>query len=154
MKTIVAISDNHHVLIPDSVLAIINEADYFFYLGDGVRTVLPFDGRDNFFAVRGNNDPALYPDEQLVETEGIKILLTHGHNFSVRSGLIKLKLRAEELGASVVFFGHTHFADVQTADGITFVNVGALAYPFNGIPSYVYATVACGKFIAKIVNLK
>ena len=43
--------------------------------------------------------------------------MTHGHLANVRMGLTTLALQAEEAGATIALFGHTH---VLGADTITF----------------------------------
>ena len=54
--------------------------------------------------------------------------------------------RAE--GAGLVLYGHTHTANLQQKDGITFLNPGALA--FTSEPSYAVLTAEKGNFTAEI----
>lgn len=83
----------------------------------------------------------------------MKILITHGDKYHVKRGLLELYLRATELGCSLVFYGHTHFAQIDERDGVTLVCPGAVCSSTYGTPSYAYAVVHDGKFTVKIVNL-
>lgn len=85
---------------------------------------------EGFITVRGNCDyEAGYPDEAVVEFVGQKILITHGHLFSVKSTLMSLYYRAQELGANIVCFGHSHMLGIERIDDILFINPGSIRLP-------------------------
>lgn len=151
MKTIVVVSDNHYTPIPEKLKSVINEADYFFWLGDGISMLGDLLFHKGLYAVNGNNDYHAFPIEEVVEIEGVRCFLTHGHAYGVRQSYLPLRLRAEELGCNAVFFGHTHEAYEATDHGITFVNPGALCSPIN--PTYAYCVVTGDKIITKTVSL-
>lgn len=152
-KTIVAFSDNHHNRIPERLLDVIEESDYVFFLGDGTSTLKDLVFHSGFYGVSGNCDTPLLQEEQIVEIDGVKILLTHGDKYNVKTDLTKLALRAQELECGVVFYGHTHFAEIDRFENITFVCPGSIADSLTGVPTYAYATITNSKFLAKIVNL-
>ena len=78
--------------------------------------------------VAGNCDFGAHaPRERLWECEGKRILLTHGDAYKVKSNLIRLRQRAEEIGVDAVLFGHTHRAVLEKQSGLLMVNPGALA---------------------------
>jgi putative phosphoesterase len=78
-------------------------------------------------AVKGNNDFYLdLPTERLIEFQGLKILLTHGHLQNVKYGLNELILMAKEMDADICIFGHTHDPFYRRMDNIIFINPGAL----------------------------
>src|SRR5690554_1359926 len=78
-------------------------------------------------AVKGNTDYYLdLPTERIMEHEGIRILLTHGHLQNVKYGLTELIEFAKEVEADVCIFGHTHDAFYRQIDHITFINPGTL----------------------------
>lgn len=78
-------------------------------------------------AVKGNTDHYLdLPTERLIEYEGLRILLTHGHLQNVKYGLNELILMAKEMDADICIFGHTHDAFYRRIDNIIFINPGAL----------------------------
>ncbi len=153
MKTIVALSDIHYQHIPENLKNIIAESDYFFFLGDGVQNLDDTLFHKELHAVKGNCDAVSFPREEIVEVEGLRILLTHGDLYGVKRGLLALKLRAEELACDVVFYGHTHDCRIDEIDDVTLINPGALYSPFNFSPSYCYAVVNNKKITAKIVEL-
>ncbi len=93
-------------------------------------------------AVKGNND--IYhdlPAERLIEFQGLRILLTHGHLQNVKYGLLELIEMAKEVNANICIFGHTHDAFYKVIDKITFINPGAL----NGLNDKSYAVYESGK---------
>ncbi len=153
IHTIVAFSDSHNVKIPERLLDIIDESEYVFFLGDGTSSISDLAFHSGFHGVSGNCDTKILPEEDILEIEGIKILLTHGNNYGVKSDLTRLAFHAQELGCSVVFYGHTHFAEIDRYQNITFVCPGSIVNCKSGCPSYAYATIVNGQFLAKIVKL-
>ncbi|MFA7417157.1 MAG: YfcE family phosphodiesterase [Acholeplasma sp.] len=78
-------------------------------------------------AVKGNTDYYLdLPTERLIEHQGLRILLTHGHLQNVKYGLNELILMAKEMDANICIFGHTHDAFYRRIDNIIFINPGPL----------------------------
>ncbi len=98
-----------------------------FFLGDNYQDgkllserypEVPFD------LVRGNCDFCAGPDELVVEAEGVRFLLTHGHRYYVKSGTGRLADAARKAGAKMACFGHTHEALNQPEKGIWLFNPG------------------------------
>lgn len=89
-------------------------ADLVIFLGDGIRDIERVREKYSnlqFFIVKGNCDVFCsieYRDYSVLDLDGVKILITHGHLFGVKNGFDRILYRAEELGADAVFFGHTH----------------------------------------------
>lgn len=75
--------------------------------------------------VRGNCDWSKGPDLRVVELEGVRFLLTHGHLQYVKSGLDELLQEAKNRQVQVACFGHTHLAKVVYRDGIYLMNPGS-----------------------------
>ena len=75
--------------------------------------------------VRGNCDWGKGPDLRVVELEGVRFLLTHGHLQYVKSGLDELLQEAKHRQVQVACFGHTHLAKVVYRDGIYLMNPGS-----------------------------
>ena len=98
-----------------------------FFLGDNYR-----DGEDLAAAypdipvdmVKGNCDFCPGPDELLVEAEGVRFLLTHGHRYHAKSGTDRLVEAGKRTGAAVVCFGHTHEALNMPERGVWLFNPG------------------------------
>mgnify|MGYP003310836034 CR=1 FL=1 len=153
MKTAIVISDTHgNISAIEKILPLINENDYLIHLGDGLNDLRCFsrDIKANVFSVAGNCDGG--GEDEILEIEKVKILITHGDKYGVKSSLYKLLMRAKEVGASVVFYGHTHQNDITIADGITLVNPGALNSFIER--TYCYAIFHDGKCTVKNVPIR
>ncbi len=140
---IIAFSDTHrhhdrvHRLFEQTHLT----TDLYIFLGDIESDI------DNMFAlypdkrilsVPGNCDHAsLNPAVGVTEAAGKKIIFTHGHRHLVNFGISQLKSLAEQNGADMVLFGHTHVRYCDYKDGVYFVNPGSLGEPRDSrAPSY------------------
>ncbi|MGG1664155.1 metallophosphoesterase family protein [Brevibacillus sp. NRS-1366] len=88
--------------------------------------------------VRGNCDTTkAVPTEQQTHWHDLNILQTHGHLYGVKSSLLRLHYRAEETGANVVVFGHSHVPACGVERGILFLNPGSLQLPRGfDVPTY------------------
>lgn len=126
---IAVISDTHNYnSIVRNVLKSIEDADIAIHLGDVVEDAeyiaQHFKGKTIY--VRGNCDMnSFVPNERLEIIEGKKVFITHGHNYRVKEGMLKLKYKAEEIGADIVLYGHTHISLVEYYQGILFINPGS-----------------------------
>ena len=60
--------------------------------------------------MRGNCDifAPLEDEEQTVIFDGLKIFMTHGHRYMVKSGYTVAIEKALAKGADILLFGHTH----------------------------------------------
>lgn len=130
---IAVVSDTHRMQrYIEAVRERIIDADVLIHLGDNVDDVEELsDGFDGVvYAVVGNCDYSNeYPIERIVELEGVKILATHGHAYNVKCGLHNLYYRAQEVGANIALFGHTHQELVIRENGITIMNPGSVSLP-------------------------
>lgn len=153
IRTIAAFADSHQTPIPERLEAVIEESEFVFFLGDGTAALGNLVFHYGFHGVSGNCDTKNLPEEEIIEIEGFKVLLTHGDKYNVKDDLTALAMRAKELDCNVVFYGHTHFAEIDRYENITFVCPGSIEASHTGVASYAYATIANGKFNAKIVNL-
>ena len=82
-----------------------------FFLGDGLRDLDTLDsGRSELYCVRGNCDvfAPFDGEEQTVIFDGVKIFMTHGHRYMVKSGYTVAAEKALAKGADILLFGHTH----------------------------------------------
>lgn len=129
--------------------------DLILHLGDGGRDL---DGIRSRFpgikleAVCGNCDLSSGLPEVLDLTVcGVRLFLTHGHLYGVKSNLNRLLYAAEERGAQAVLFGHTHRALVTEAGGLTVINPGSCGYPPRTYAELTFETD--GRFSAAIIDL-
>ena len=93
----------------------IKKPDAIVFLGDGLRDISYCEFGDiPILAVCGNCDTFTFygkgnADDEIVMTLGGKrIMMTHGDRYGVKSGLGRIVLAANEKGADIVLFGHTH----------------------------------------------
>ncbi|HXE95700.1 MAG TPA: metallophosphoesterase [Dongiaceae bacterium] len=104
--------------------------DVVIHLGDGCSDVeLLREALDvPVINVAGNCDSGSNaPREHVWECEGKRILLTHGDAYQVKSGLARLRRRAEEIGVDAVLFGHTHQGVCENHAGLLLANPGTLS---------------------------
>lgn len=109
--------------------------DWFLHAGDHLRdaariaTNLGVDP-SRVRAVAGNCDvPTTQPEEITVEIEGVKIYMAHGHLHGVKSNPQRLYYRAQELGARVAIFGHSHVPLLADINGVLLFNPGSISLP-------------------------
>ncbi|MCL6450037.1 MAG: metallophosphoesterase [Acetobacteraceae bacterium] len=80
-------------------------------------------------AVAGNCDRGVPGAlEEVIEVEGVRILVAHGHTYGVHRGLGLLLRRAAEVQAHVVLFGHTHLAGSRRLKGVLALNPGSVRF--------------------------
>jgi len=80
--------------------------------------------------VAGNCDANIAPCEMIIEAEGKKIFLTHGHLHSVKSqkDYHSLIEAAKNKGCDCVVFGHTHESAHIKCEELTVLNPGSIKY--------------------------
>ncbi|MDH7576887.1 MAG: metallophosphoesterase [Bacillota bacterium] len=130
------LSDSHGDLSrAEQAVAQMGAVDLLVHAGDYYRDALHL-GKLFGFEVRavvGNCDrSAPGPAEEILEIQGHRIYLTHGHLYGVKHGLMRLYYRTCEIGAEMVIFGHTHVAQSEEIEGIYFLNPGSVAWPRIG----------------------
>lgn len=76
--------------------------------------------------VRGNCDWGKGPDLKVVELEGVRFLITHGHLQHVKYGLDELLEAGLQRQVNVICFGHTHRAKIVYRQGIYMLNPGSV----------------------------
>lgn len=152
MKKIIIVSDTHgNYRAIDRLLPIMLESDYVFHLGDHDGDIMRYYGKlkDKLYSVKGNCDGG--GEDLILQIEDLKVMLTHGDRYRVKSSNMSLLYRAQELGVNVVFYGHTHCASIDTIQGVTLINPGCMT-KFQP-KSYCYAVVHKDKITAKIVDV-
>ena len=125
-----------------------------FFLGDGERDLVQVQARYPalpFYAVRGNCDWRSSLSASIVCTVGgVCVFATHGHLYEVKHepDLDSLLRAAEEAGASLALFGHTHHAALEERGGITFLNPGSIGR--SARPCYALLSVDGARFRAEL----
>lgn len=145
MERILVLSDSHGN-VDNMVEAVKNtEPDRIIHLGDCFADArklhsrfleLPMD------QVPGNCDWHDGPVEQILDIEGMKILICHGHTYNVKMDYLTLKMAALEKKVHMALFGHTHSVFYDYNNGLRMMNPGSIGAPKWGIPpSYGIVTV-------------
>jgi len=133
-----------------------NDIDLIIHLGDYFRdaqklsTIFPDIPIEYIY---GNSDFMIdnVPAEKVLEYYGKKILLTHGHRYSVKWDYSKLEKKAEEMHLDMLLFGHTHVADMMEKSGCYFINPGSISDPrSDSSESYAIIEIKDGKVNPKL----
>jgi putative phosphoesterase len=142
---ILVISDTHGYLdLLPKTLKMAGDIDALIHLGDicDDESVLTEYVSCPIYTVPGNNDwRSRAPRELTVPIAGKTVFLTHGDKYHVSYGLDRLKYRAEEVGADVAMFGHTHVAMLDMSGLPWLMNPGSLSLPRRSVYSFILIDV-------------
>ncbi len=131
MKKVLLVSDSHwsDELLEDIIKKHGAEVDMVIHCGDirmspeYLQKIAPVP----VYLVKGNNDfSSTAESEYILEIEGHKCLVTHGHRHYIKEGYRYLADYAKTKEADIVFYGHTHMHDIRTVDGVLLINPGTL----------------------------
>lgn len=80
--------------------------------------------------VAGNCDFSSAPSELIIDADGKKIFLTHGHNYNVKyeENYSSLTAKAVQLGCDCAVFGHTHIPVCDFSGQVPLLNPGSIKY--------------------------
>ena len=147
MKVIVCADSHGAFAAAERLLEQNREAAAVIFLGDGAEewedlcAIYP---QMPFYPVRGNCDWGSFDEpERLLELEGVRILMLHGHTRNVKSSPLAAQYAAREWGADVLLFGHTHCPLVDWDGTLYTMNPGAAGDPRR--PTYGVITMENGK---------
>ena len=152
---ILVLSDSHGVrrYMEEAILR--ERPDQILHLGDRSRdaeeleTLFP---EIPLLSVPGNCDFPLagQPLVLVREFAGVRVLMTHGHPYGVKSGLLRMELAAREAGADVAVFGHTHRAYCEQLGDLWLMNPGACG---GGRPSYGVISIENGSALCYTLDV-
>ena len=139
--TLLVVSDTHgRVDKLTRLFEMHKNVDALIFLGDGLADVNRAGAQDhNFtvFSVKGNCDAfSLLLNSRKIEEEitfnfeGVKFFALHGHTRQVKGSLTNAIYAAEERGADVLLFGHTHVPILTYISGEEY-NLSRSMYVFN-----------------------
>ncbi|MFD2926149.1 metallophosphoesterase [Halobacillus naozhouensis] len=131
MPKVLIISDTHG--LTNEVMEIKQryryEVDALIHCGDS-ELGYQSEELEGFHYAKGNCDfDTDMENEQLVSIGDLTILVVHGHLHQIKSTLMPLSYRAEELGAQVACFGHSHMAGAEKVKDKLFINPGSARLP-------------------------
>lgn len=149
---ILAVSDSHGTLRYLEEAVEREQPNLIVHLGDRERDAQRLSEhypQVPMLSVPGNCDHP-FSGRQLTllrELENVRVMITHGHPYGVKSGLLTIELAAREAGAGVVMFGHTHRAFCEQHNGLWLLNPGACG---GGRPSYGVVQLTDGEAVCWI----
>lgn len=130
---ILVFSDSHSNVsnMIDVITACQADTDFIVHLGDMCSDFKIVTARFpdiRFVSVKGNNDffEMNVPSEYIGVLSGINCLFTHGHQYSVKSGITGISVRARALKSELVLFGHTHVPHNEKKGHTLFFNPGSI----------------------------
>ncbi len=148
------------------VLELNKSADAIIHLGDGYRDLDHVDFPDvPLYIVKGNGEDWLtmrgdgVPRELMICSDGVNILMMHGHTFDVKHGKERAMKYAADNGADILLFGHTHSSFEKTFPAgsdigfgklnkdLMVFNPGSLGEPRFEEPSFGVITIRNGKIM-------
>ena len=161
MTLMLVFSDTHgDISLADQVITRFPEASHIVHLGDFTRDARRLEARHpgkTFLAVSGNcdyeGDSDKYPNERVVKVENKRLLLVHGHRYSVKNGYDRLFRKAEKDQIDLVLCGHTHISADISINGRHIFNPGSLSLPGGGDrPTYGLVEIGHGLIETRIME--
>lgn len=116
------ISDTHGLLRPEALTALAG-VDHILHAGDVGNPDILADLREiaPVTAIRGNvdlfGDCALLPETEAIELSGRLFYLVHS--------IHDLEINPEAAGISMVISGHSHQPEIETRNGVIYLNPGS-----------------------------
>ena len=129
--------------------------DYVVFLGDGLMKIrhFEFEYPEKFLFVRGNCDGYdETPLRRILDFDGVRVMLTHGHEERVKCGLLTLAAEAKKEQVNVALFGHTHRPEVVSVEGVLLVNPGTACGYYGKGGTSAELTINNGKYFAEIIK--
>ena len=128
-------------------------AKYLLFCGDGladIGSVAREFPRVITTAVRGNCDwLSDVPEELFFTVDGVRILMMHGHTYSVKGGLGAALSYAKSKEAHILLFGHTHvpYSEYVSDAKVTLFNPGSIAERSQEGYSYGVLEIREGEYL-------
>ena len=150
---LVVLSDTHgNTRAINGIQHLFDSADKVIHLGDHFYDMDSFAPslKDKLITVYGNCDGG--GEDKIITLDNVKILICHGDKYHVKLGLTRIFLKAKEIGANLVLFGHTHRAKIDYSEGITLLNPGSMTR--FGKNSYAIIDIDDGVITPNLVEIK
>ena len=155
MKKLIIVSDNHGDKNIEMILDK-REYDLAIHCGDSQFQYNSEIMKKFNVRVKGNCDfDNNYPNEVVIEIEGIKLFITHGHLYNIKYTFKDLCLKADELGCQIALFGHSHQLMNETTRGIQLINSGSTAFSRSQYPNtFLELTLENKRIIETKANIR
>ncbi|MDU5149370.1 metallophosphoesterase [uncultured Anaerococcus sp.] len=140
MKILVT-SDTHGMYdsVSDYILTH-EDIDLLIHAGDGLEDVknIYYETGLNYYAVKGNNDFFINEEyEKVIDIDGKRLFLTHGHKYDVGYTYENLVEKAYELNCDIIVFGHIHTYVNEIKNDILLLNPGSPSLSRDGVGSFI-----------------
>lgn len=120
------------------------DLDLMIHAGDGVEDCknINYETGINYYVVKGNNDFfSNEPYYKIINLDGYKIFLTHGHKEGVDYTLSNIIEKAKENSCDLAIFGHIHrYVELKKSD-VLILNPGSPSLPRDGEDSAMIMTI-------------
>lgn len=140
MKRALILSDSHGELSNMIRAVKREEPDIIIHLGDCVadaEALMHEFPEKNIVNVPGNCDYSQEATERVLDIDGYKVLICHGHTYGVKLSYLHLECHAREIGVDLALFGHTHKIYYDKHNGVAMLNPGSIGAPqWGSLPSY------------------
>ncbi|NLB53636.1 MAG: metallophosphoesterase [Syntrophomonadaceae bacterium] len=128
--------------------------DYMLFTGDFIADAVKISAKlgVKYKGVRGNCDPKTGEEEQIIELDGKRFYIIHGHQYAVKKGYSLLSRRGREVNADAVVCGHTHVSYCKQIDGMWLINPGSPSFPRRSASSYAIVETNGGAIYPNIIE--
>ncbi|MBP2071133.1 MULTISPECIES: metallophosphoesterase [Thermoanaerobacterium] len=151
-------SDTHGMIQSvRNILKNLKNIDYIIHLGDYYRDAIELNREFGIptLYVYGNcdfGDKEKY--EKIIDIDGRRILLTHGHKYYVKFEKSIIIEKAREYGVDAVFYGHTHVPLVYNDGDMIVLNPGSPSMPREGSSRTVsIVNIENGIIVPQLLNI-
>ena len=151
---ILVLSDSHGNVDNMARAVELTQPRHILHLGDCIRDAQALQERFPAIpmdTVPGNCDWGCFDaPERLLELDGVRVLMMHGHTRSVKSSPLSAQYAAREYGADVLLFGHTHCPLVDYDGTLYTMNPGAVGdyrRPTYGVLTIENGRADCAAFV-------
>ncbi len=154
------LSDTHSLNLPAPMMERFKTVDLIIHSGDvcDASVIKALKALAPIKAVQGNMDDAALkkqlPIKEIIECEGVKIGITHGHIGEARDAMLNAQAMFKDDHVAIVIFGHSHKATNEKIGDRLFFNSGS---PNDVIKakffSYGLIEIKDGKIKAEIIKI-
>lgn len=142
------ISDTHRDYeVLNKIIDRVENCDYILHLGDNIEDLKyikdrTYNKKITYIGVKGNCDYSnSVPIERIIDIEGHKIFMTHGHKYGVKTDAYDIKRRAFELNCKICLYGHTHIFRISEENGGYLINPGSPSNSRDGKLGIVFMEI-------------
>ncbi len=148
---ILVISDSHGLELNQEIIEL-EQCDLNIHCGDSQLMKNDRDMKQFDMIARGNCDfDRNYQINEVLDVNGLRLMVTHGHYFDVNYSMNSLLNAAMDKEIDIVFYGHTHVVNTLYKNGVLIVNPGSLRQSRSQYPrTYMIVEVLSDKFVITI----